>query len=153
MRKKLLSGEIITADLPETTDKMLAQSFAIYAPMYSYKIANLVLSERVFEADTSVIASGRVNPLKIEASLAKAKFTSADADELKQLKKFTGGESFNLSSKEIARLRQSIASGQTSTQALSKVYRDILAGRMKAYLKSGIRALLLLIAERGTKPA
>ena len=103
--KKLLSGEIITADLPETTDKMLAQSFAIYAPMYSYKIADLVLSERAFEADTNVIASGRIDPLKIEAGLAKAKFTSADADELKQLKKFTGGESFNLSSEKIARLR------------------------------------------------
>ena len=136
--KKLLSGEIIAADLPETTDKMLAQSFAIYAPMYSYKIADLVLSKRVFEADTNVIASGRIDPLKIEASLSKAKFTSADADELKQLKKFTGGDAFNLSSEEIAKLKTSIASGQTSTKALTKVYRDILVGRMKAYLKSGI---------------
>ena len=149
--KKLLSGEIITADLPETTDKMLAQSFAIYAPMYSYKIADLVLSERAFEADTNVIASGRINPLKIEASLAKAKFTSADADELKQLKKFNGGESFNLSSEEIARLRKSITSGQTSTQALSRVYRDILAGRMKAYLKSGILGVAPFDRGKGIK--
>jgi len=96
--KKLFAGEIITADLPETTDKMLAESFAIFAPMYTYKVADLVLSERVFEGDTNVIASGRIDPLKIEASLAKAKFTSADAEELKQLKKFTGGDKFNLSS-------------------------------------------------------
>lgn len=136
--EKLLSGEIITADLPETTDKMLAESFAIYAPMYTYKIGDLVLSERVFRADTNVIASGRIDPLKIEAGLSKAKFTSADADELEQLKDFTGGDTFNLSSEEIAKLRASITSGQTSAKALSKVYRDILAGRMKAYLKSGI---------------
>jgi len=136
--KRLLAGEIITADLPETTNKMLAEAFAIYAPIYSYKIADLVLSERVFEADTEVIASGRIDPRNIEASLSKAKFTSADAGEVKKLKKFTGGDAFNLSSEEIARLRTSITSGQTSTKSLSKVYRDILAGRMKAYLKSGI---------------
>jgi len=117
---------------------MLAQSFAIYAPMYTYKIADLVLSARVFEGDTNVIASGRIDPLNIEASLSKVKFTSADAGELKQLNKFNGGEAFNLSSKEIAKLRKSITSGQTSAKELSKVYRNILVGRMKAYLKSGI---------------
>ncbi len=137
-QKKLLAGKIITADLPETTDNMLAQSFAIYAPMYTYKIADLVLSARIFEADTNVIASGRINPRKIDASLAKAKFTSADIAELKQLKNFTGGNTFNLSTKEIAKLR---ASRQTSTKGLSKVYRDILAARMKAYLKSGINGV------------
>lgn len=137
-QKKLLSGAIITADLPETTDKMLAESFAIYAPMYTYKIADLVLSERVFEADANVLASGRIDPLKIDASLSKAKFTAVDADELKQLKNFTGGDTFNLSSKEIALLQTAIKSGQTSAKALSKVYRGILAGRMKAYLKSGL---------------
>jgi hypothetical protein len=92
-------------DLPETTDKMLAESFAIFAPMYTYKIADLAFSEHVFEADTYVIAIGRINPLKIEASLSKAKFTSADAGELKKLKNFTGGDNFNPSSKEIAMLR------------------------------------------------
>ena len=149
--KKLFAGEIITADLPETTDKMLAESFAIFAPMYTYKVADLVLSERVFEGDTNVIASGRIDPLKIEASLAKAKFTSADAEELKQLKKFTGGDKFNLSSEEIASLRKSITSGQTSAKALSKVYRDILAGRMKAYLKSGIRGVASYDRGKGRK--
>jgi hypothetical protein len=136
--KKLLAGDVITADLPETTDNMLAEAFAIFAPMHTYKIGDLVLSERVFAADTRVIASGRINPLKIEASLAKAQFTSADAEELKQLKTFTGGETFNLSTKEIAKLRTAIKSGETSAKAISRVYRDILAGRMKAYLKSGI---------------
>ncbi len=137
-KKKLLAGEVITADLPETTDNMLAEAFAIYAPMYTYKIGDLVLSDRVFAADTSVIASSRIDPLKIEASLAKVQFTSADAGELKKLKNFTGGETFNLSSEEIAKLRAAIKSGQTSAKALSRVYRTILAGRMKAYLKSGI---------------
>jgi hypothetical protein len=130
---------------------MLAESFAIYAPIYTYKIADLVLSERVFEADTNVIASGRIDPLNIEASLSKAKFTSADADEVKKLKNFTGGDAFNLSSEEIARLRTSITSGQTSTKALSRVYRDILAGRMKAYLKSGIPGVAPYDRGKGTK--
>ncbi len=149
--KKLLAGEVITADLPETTDKMLAESFAIYAPIHTYKVADLALSERVFAADTNVIASGRIDPLKIEASLSKAKFTSADSGELKQLRKFTGGDAFNLSTEEIARLRASINSGRTSTKALSKVYREILAGRMKAYLKSGIRGVAPYDRGKGAK--
>ena len=148
--KKLLAGKIITADLPETTDKMLAESFAIYAPIYTYKIADLVLSERVFQVDTNVLASGRIDPLKIEASLSKATFTSADAEEIKQLKNFTGGDTFNLSSEEIAKLRESLMAGKTSTKALSKVYRDILAGRMKAYLKLGI--LGVASYNRGNEP-
>jgi len=41
--KNCCPAKIITADLPETTDKMLAESFAIYAPMYTYKIGDLVL--------------------------------------------------------------------------------------------------------------
>jgi hypothetical protein len=32
-KEKLLSGEIITVNLPETSDKMLAEAFAIYAPI------------------------------------------------------------------------------------------------------------------------
>ena len=149
--KKLLSGEIITADLPETSNKMLAQSFAIFAPMHTYKAADLVLSERVFEADTNVIAAGRIDPLNIEASLSKAKFTSADAGEVKQLKKFTGGNKFNLSSEEITKLRTAIKSGKTSTKALSRVYRNILAGRMKAYLKSGILGIAPYDRGKGIK--
>jgi hypothetical protein len=149
--KKLLAGKVITANLPETTDKMLAESFAMYAPIYTYKIADLALSERIFSADKNVIASGRIDPLKIEAGLSKAKFTSADADELKQLKKFKGGYAFNLSSQEIAKLRSAIAAGQTSTKALSKVYRDILKGRMKAYLKSGILGVATYDRGKGNK--
>jgi hypothetical protein len=139
--EKLLSGEVISVSLPETTDKMLAEAFAIYAPMYAYNVADLALSERVFEGDTLVIASGRIDPLKIEASLSKAKFTGVDAEELKQLISFSGGEAFNLSTKEIAKLKASVTSGNTSAKALSKVYRDILAGRIKAYLKSGIQGI------------
>ena len=138
---KLLSGEIITVNLPETSDKMLAEAFALYAPIYAYKIADLALSERVFEGDTQVIASGRIDPHKIEASLSKAKFTGADAEELKQLISFSGGDAFNLSTKEIAKLKASVTSGNTSAKALSKVYRDILSGRIKAYLKSGIQGV------------
>jgi len=136
--KKLLAGEIITADLPETTDKMLAESFAVFAPVYTYKIADLVLSKRVFEADVNVIGSGPIDPLKIEASLAKVSFTTGEAVEVKKLKNFTGGNEFNLSTEEIAKLKAAIASGKTSTEAVSKLYRGILAGRMEAYLKSGI---------------
>jgi hypothetical protein len=150
-KKKLLAGQVITADLPETTDKMLAESFAIYAPMYTYKIADLALSERVFAADANVIASGRIDPHKIETSLSKAKFTTADADELKQLKNFTGGYNFNLSSKEIAMLRTTITSGQTSAKALSRVYRHILARRMKAYLKAGLLGVASYDRGKGNK--
>ncbi len=149
--KKLLAGKIITANLPETTDKMLAESFAIFAPMYTYKIADLALSEKLFAADANVIASGRIDPLNVEASLAKAEFTSADADELKQLKSFTGGDNFNLSSKEIALLRKAITAGQTSDKALSKVYRAILAGRMKAYLKAGLLGVAPYDRGKGNK--
>lgn len=139
--KKLLAGEIITADLPETTDKMLAQAFAVFAPIHTYKIADLALSKNVFAADANVIASGRIDPHNISASLSKAAFTSAEAKEVKLLEKFSGGDAFNLSTEEIAKIKNAVAVGKTSTKALSKVYRAILAGRMEAYLKSGIQGI------------
>ncbi|PPD44928.1 MAG: hypothetical protein CTY16_11235 [Methylobacter sp.] len=138
---KLLAGDIITADLPETTDKMLAQAFAVFAPIHTHKVADLALSKHVFAADANVIASGRIDPNKIAESLTKATFTSAEANEAKQLKNFSGGEAFNLSTEEIAKIKKAVTSGKTSTKALSKVYRAILAGRMEAYLKSGIQGI------------
>ena len=48
-------------------------------------------------------------------------------------------------------LRTAIISGQTSANALSKVYRDILARRMKAYLKSGILGVASYDRGNGTK--
>jgi hypothetical protein len=149
--KKLLAGKIITANLPETTDKMLAESFAIFAPIHTYKIADLALSEKLFAADANVIASGRIDPLNIEASLAKAEFTPADADELKKLQNFTGGDTFNLSSKEVALLRKAVNAGQTSAKALSKVYRAILAGRVKVYLKAGLLGVAPYDRGKGNK--
>lgn len=55
---------------------MLAQSFAIYAPMYTYKLADLVLSARVFEADTNVILQGvlirlRLTPVWLKQNLPR----------------------------------------------------------------------------------
>lgn len=139
--QKLLAGEIISADLPETTEKMLAQSFAIYAPIHTYKIADLVLSERVFQADTNVLASGRIDPKNIAKSLAKASFNNKETDELNTLKGFVGGDDFNLSDTELAQLGKAVKAGQTNAKALSKVYRAILVGRMQAYLKSGIAGI------------
>lgn len=139
--QKLLAGDIITANLPETTDKMLAQSFAIYAPIYTYKIADLVLSERVFEGDSQVLASGRIDPNNIAKSLAKAQFNAKETSELDSLKKFTGGNDFNLSSAEVAQLTAAVNAGKTKPKALSKLYRGFLAARVQAYLKSGINGI------------
>ena len=136
--KKIMAGKILTVDLPETTDKMLSQALVLFVPASADKIADLVFSDRVFISDIEVLFAGRIDPNKVNESMAKLGFSAKESGELKLLQQVKAGDTFNLSSEEISQINKSVASGKASAEDISSVYRNILAGRVKAYLKSGI---------------
>ncbi|MGR8934960.1 MAG: hypothetical protein ACU837_11320 [Gammaproteobacteria bacterium] len=134
---RLYRGEIVAADLPETSDKMLAQTVAMVVPTGIDQITARLLHGNILETDRDVIAYGRIDPAHIEASLKYAVFTSADRDEISRLQngKF---DAFNLSSTEIAHLR---SADRSTLAAVAEAYRRILVARTKAYIGGGLGAV------------
>jgi hypothetical protein len=136
-RWRLYQGEIVAVDLPETSDKMLAQVVAMVIPASIDEIAVRLLRGNILETERDVIAFGRIDPAHIAASLENALFTAGDAEEVKMLQNGEFDE-FNLSSSEIAMLK---AAGKSSADAIAKTYRKILVERAKAYIHGGLASV------------
>ncbi|MDD5276880.1 MAG: hypothetical protein PHR16_12460 [Methylovulum sp.] len=136
-RWRLYQGEIVAVDLPETSDKMLAQMVAMVIPTGIDKVATRLLGGNILETDKDVIAFGRIDPAHIEESLKGALFTKADSDEISRLQNAEFAD-FNLSSSEIAELK---AVGSTTPDTLANSYRKILVARAKAYIGGGLAAI------------
>jgi hypothetical protein len=140
-KNKVLAGGVVAADLPETTDKMLAQAIALLLPVKPDEVAERLRSLKLFEADQTVLAFGTIDPADPEAGLAKAMFTDGEAKEAAKFMKASPGSEFNLSAEEFAKVEAAAASGDVTPAAASKVYRDILAARVKAFAAGGIQGI------------
>ena len=140
-KNKVLAGGVVAADLPETTDKMLAQAIALLLPVKPDEVAERLRSLKLFEADQTVLAFGTIDPADPEAGLAKAMFTDGEAKEAAKSMKASPGSEFNLSAEEFAKVKAAAASGDVTPAAASKVYQDILAARVKAFAAGGIKGI------------
>ncbi len=140
-KNKILAGEIVAADLPETTDKMLSQAIAVLLPVKTDEIAQRLNSLKLFQADKTLVAFGTIDPANPEAGLAKAVFADNEAEEAAKFLKASPGSEFNLSADEFAKVKAAAASGDTSPAAASKVYQGILAERVKAFATRGIKGV------------
>lgn len=140
-KSKVLAGEVVAADLPETTDKMLAQAIALLLPAKTDEVAERLRSLKLFEADQTVLAFGTIDPADPEAGLAKAVFTDGEAKEAAKFIKASPGSEFNLSAEEFAKVKAAAAAGDVTPAAASKVYQGILADRVKAFAASGIKGI------------
>ena len=140
-KKKVVAGDVAAADLPETTDKMLAQAVAVLLPANADEIVERLRSLKLFETDEAVIGFGAIDPANPEAGLAKAAFADNEAKEAAKFLKASPGSEFNLSAEEFAQVKAAAASGDTSPEAASKVYRSILAERVKAFAAHGLEGI------------
>lgn len=140
-QKKVLAGEIVAADLPETTDKMLSQAIAVLLPVEPAQISERLQSLELFQADKSLVDFGTIDPANPEAGLVKLVFAENEAKEAANFLNSNPGSEFNLSTDEFAKVKAAAASGDTSPAAASKVYQDILAERVKAFAADGIKGI------------
>lgn len=139
--KKVLAGQVVSADLPETTDSMLAQAIAAFVPHPPSEMAPKVLEGQTYSVDSNIVAFGKIDLQDIEGSLAKAAFTASESEEIEKLRNAKPGSDFNLSTEEFAAVQAAVAAGQTSAEQLSQVYLKILADRVRAYASGGISAI------------
>lgn len=150
-RWNLYRGEIVAVDLPETSEKMLAQTVAMVIPASIDQVAVRLLRGNILETDQDVIAYGRIDPARIEESLKQAILTARDSEEISLLQDGEFDE-FNLSSTEIAELKSALRSAPDS---VTEVYRQILIARAKKYISGGLAAIEAYERGKGkkTRPA
>jgi hypothetical protein len=132
---KLQAGEIVSAEIEETTEKQLAVALALKVPATLEDVAASVAKGTTLEANKAIKAFGEIDPAQVgEAAFAGI---TLDAGEVERLLKVEPGSEFNLSSDEIA-VFQDLAQQQATADAVNAAWRQVLAGRLQAYLDGGL---------------
>jgi hypothetical protein len=132
---KLQSGEIISVEIEETTEKQLAVALALKVPAKLEDVAASVAEGTTIEANKAIKAHGEIDPA--QASEAAFAGITLDAGEIERLLEVEPGSEFNLSSAEIA-VFQDLAQQQAAADAVNAAWRQMLAGRLQAYLDGGL---------------
>lgn len=142
-KKKALAGKIVVTEIEETDEKQLAVALALVVPAGLDDIADSLLEGTTLEANTALQAYGDIDPTQIdEAAFAGL---TLDDDEVKTLLKLEPGSDFNMSTDEIAvfqDLGQQYQAGDAgAADAVNAAYRQMLAGRMQAYVDGGLAGI------------
>ena len=137
---RLRAGEIVSAEIEETDEKQLAVALALMVPATLEDVAASVRAGTTIEANTAIRAHGEIDPAQAgEAAFAGI---TLDADEVKRLLEVEPGSDLNLSAEEIAVFQalaqQHKAGDPAATEAVNAAWRQVLAGRVQAYLDAGL---------------
>jgi len=139
-KKKLAAGEIVTTEVEGSNDKELAVGLALVVPAGLDQIAASVTKGTTLDANSAILAHGEIDPAQVDAA-AFAGVTLPDS-EVAELLAAEPGSEFNLSTDEFAVFeelgKQYKAGDAGAADAVNAAYRQMLAGRMQAYLASGL---------------
>ena len=157
-RSDLRAGKIVTEDFDEGSDKEMSILVAFKAPLSLPQVLEFWRQTRVLDTDEDLIASGKIG-LDQDASkaLAGVAFTADEGDEIRELLGVEPGSDFNLSEGEIARfatLGKKFSSrgcerDAACRSAVNTTYRAVLAERLEAYRKGGLKAIAPYARGRG----
>ena len=138
----LLAGKVIATDVRRTRDDQLIASVAVVLPVPIAELAQGPTQGRNIERDPEVLAFGALSETAGAGQFAKVAYAASETAEVKRLLKVKPGDTFNLSSEEIAALRTQLGKldgkDPAAAEAASKAYREVLAGRLSAYLAKGL---------------
>lgn len=139
-RAKLEAGEIVSTEIKETTEKQLAVALALKVPATLEDVAASVAEGTTLEANKAIKAHGEIDPA--QASEAAFAGITLDAGEVERLLEVEPGSDFNLSSDEIAVFQDLAQQHNTgdpaAADAVNSAWRQMLAGRLRAYLAAGL---------------
>ena len=137
---KLQAGEIVSSEIEETDEKQLAVALALKVPATLQDIAANVAEGTTLEANKAIKAHGEIDPAQVDEDAFAG--IRLDADEVERLLEVEPGSDFNLSSDEIAvfqDLAQQYKAGDpAAADAVNAAWRQVLAGRLQAYLQGGL---------------
>jgi len=134
--QEILAGRIVAVSLDDSTKKELAMTLSMLIRAPISRLVDLVQDQAIFKAQKIVLSFGSVPEGRVSAG------TFADLrlppEEVEKLSEAGPGSAFNLSSAEIRSLRDAAPRGPSSVM---DAYRELLAQRLNAYRKGGIRAM------------
>ncbi len=150
--RQLESGEIISYEVSETSQKELAIGVAMILPANLAKIIEYIKSGRLtttkIDMITTVVLDSSAKGLK------KFAFTEKDVDEAKSFLNAEPGDEFNLSQQELDSLKSAqaplkTADNKTLLTVASQKYREFLIQRFKSYRKGGLAGIAAYSRENG----
>jgi hypothetical protein len=140
---ELQAGEIVSAEIEETTEKQLAAALALKVAATLEDVAASVAEGTTLEANKAIRAYGEIDPAAVSAA-AFAGIT-LDPDEIDKLLEVEPGSEYNLSADEIAIFqdlaRQYGAGDPGAADAVNAAWRHVLVGRLQAYLQGGLNGI------------
>jgi hypothetical protein len=144
-RARLQAGEILSSEIEETDEKQLAVALALMVPATLEDVAASVAQGTTLEANKAIKAYGEIDPAQVgEAAFAGI---TLDAGEVKRLLEVEPGSELNLSADEIAVFQdlaqQHKAGDAAAADAVNAAWRQVLAGRLQAYLAGGLDGIAL----------
>lgn len=147
-KKAFDNGEVISSGYKELSDKELALFMAVMLPAPVEKVREFSRSGESLNVNKDLVAHGILAGDDITGFLAGAGYQGDEVKEIDKLLAVEPGSTFNLSAAEMARfaaLRETFGKGCSKDAACAKAvmdeYRDILAGRLKAYQAGGMAAI------------
>lgn len=141
----LKRGEIVAIDLERDRGDQL---IAAVAARVEAPLAELAANARKglnIQRDPGVIAAGAIAEPAHDYGFEKLAFEASDSAEIGRFLAVRPGDTFNLSSEEISSLQKALdgvkAGDEAAANKVSAAYREILKGRLKAYLKDGLAGI------------
>jgi hypothetical protein len=140
---RLQAGEIVASEIEETSEKQLAVALALQVPATLEEVAARVAEGTTLEANTAIQAYGEIDPAQVgEAAFAGI---TLDTGEVRRLLAVEPGSELNLSTAEIAVFQDLAqrheASDPAAADAVNAAWRQMLAGRLQAYLDGGLNGI------------
>ncbi len=140
-KKAALSGQVVSVDDERLRDDQLIAAVAVPVNASLAELAEGLKSGKNIGGDSSTIEWGPV-PTGDIADFKSLSFGDAESSEIKKLLKVKADSTFNLSGEEQSFLQEKLkglASGDPATaQKAMDAYREVLAGRAKAYMEKGL---------------
>lgn len=142
---KLTSGDIVIVgrEEQEKTDTSIALSFALYlkAP-YKDVLAELKSSKNSISGyKHAMVVNIKKDDKNLKPYFKNLKFFPDEKDEVKKLLSYDGGDTFNLSKKEIELLKKMKKDEKDEFKLASEFFKKVLENRFKMYLSGGIETI------------
>lgn len=144
-RKQLDRGAIVSVITEPALRNELTGAVAMRLPVSVGEFSSRIQSGINIIADPGMTEYEEIDLERCDTDVERAAFSRDDDDEAARLFRLRPGAEFNFSTAEIASIRERLANrpllGEESLAKASAAFRMVLAGRLRAYCRSGLDGL------------
>lgn len=143
---QLESGQIVSYDVTETSQKELGIGVAMIIPVPLPKIVDYIKRGNLSQTEGDILATGLLPANADAGSFKKLGFTGKQIDEAKAFLHADAGDEFNLSKEELNTLKNlqsslENADDKTLLNTANQTYRQFLLQRLQAYRQKGLSGI------------